>query len=80
MQTYTHELVVMVNKISPALVSIAKPREGGRTSSVSATRLWNQIPIKLKKWATTVASFRKAFHRHLLTSYDEVEHFSPNVI
>ena len=24
-------------------------REGGRTFSVSATRLWNQLPINLKK-------------------------------
>ena len=29
MQTYIHELVVIVNQISPTLVSIAKPREGG---------------------------------------------------
>ena len=68
-------------KLNLACPRFNRETEGGRkTSSVSATRLWNQIPIKLKKWATTVASFRKAFHRHLLTSYDEVEHFSPNVI
>ena len=54
--------------------------EGGRTYSVSATRLWKPLPTNLKKEATTVASFRKAFHRHCLTSYDEVEHFSPNAI
>ena len=54
--------------------------EGGKTFSVSATRLWNQLPINLKKEATTVAFFRKALHRHFLTSYDEVEHFSPNAI
>ena len=54
--------------------------EGGKTFSVSATRLWNQLPINLKKEATTVAFFRKTFHRHFLTSCDEVEYFSLKAI
>ena len=64
-------------------LNIACPRfnrEIERTFSVSATRLWNQLPINLKKEATTVACLRKAFQRHFLTSYDEVGHFSPQVI
>ena len=38
------------------------------------------LAISLKREVTTVASFRKAFHRHFLTSCDEVEHFSPSAI
>ena len=37
--------------------------EGGRTFSVSATRLWNSLPINLKK-GTCVTSFRKAIYSH----------------
>ena len=71
MQNYTHELVVIVNKISPALIS-------RRTFSVAVTKLWNQLPINLKKEATTAASFRKAFHIIFLSSYGEAELFSSN--
>ena len=38
------------------------------------------LAISLKREVTTVASFRKAFHIHFLTSYDEVEHFSPSAV
>ena len=44
------------------------------------SRLWNQLPIKLKKEARTVASFRNAFTDIFLLAYDEVEHFGPNAI
>ena len=37
-------------------------------------------PLTYKKRWKTVASFREAFHRHFLISYDEVEHFSSNAI
>ena len=43
--------------------------EGGRTFSVSATRLWNSLPIDLNK-GTCVTSFRKAIYSHFLTRYD----------
>ena len=46
--------------------------EGGRTFSVSATRLWNSLPINLKK-GTCVTSFKKAIY---LTRYNDVDHFS----
>ena len=49
--------------------------EGGRTFSVSATRLWNSLPIDLKK-GTCVTSFRKAIYSHFLTRYNDVDHFS----
>ena len=52
------------NKLNLVCPRFKRETEGGRTFSVSATRLWNQLPITLKKEATTVASFRKAFHRH----------------
>ena len=68
------------SKLNLACPNFNCETEGGRTFSVSATRLWKQLPTNLKKEATTAASFRKAFHRHFLTSYDEVEHFSPNAI
>ncbi|CAH3045959.1 unnamed protein product, partial [Porites lobata] len=43
--------------------------EGGRSFSVSATRLWNSLPIDLKR-GTCVTSFRKAIYicRHSLNS------------
>ena len=68
------------NKLNLVCPRFKRETEGGRTFSVSATRLWNQLPITLKKEATTVASFRKAFHRHYIVSGDEVQHFSPNAI
>ena len=68
------------NKLNLVCPRFKREIEGGRTFSVSATRLWNQLPITLKKEATTVASFRKAFHRHYIVSGDEVQHFSPNAI
>ena len=68
------------NKLNLVCPRFKRETEGGRTFSVSATRLWNQLPITLKKEATTVASFRKAFHRHYIMSGDEVQHFSPNAI
>ena len=51
-------------KLNLAFPRFNRETEGGKTFSVSATRLWNQLPINLKKEATTVASFRKALHRH----------------
>ena len=48
--------------------------EGGRTLSVSVTRLWNFLPIHLKK-GTCVTSFRKAIYSHFLTRYNDVHHF-----
>ena len=68
------------SKLNLACPRFNRETEGGRTFSVSATRLWNQLPINLKKEATTVASFRKAFQRHFIMSCDEVQHFSPNAI
>ena len=43
--------------------------EGGRTFSVSATRLWNSLPINLKK-GTRVTSFRKAIYSHFVLKRD----------
>ena len=51
------------------------PIEGGKTFSVSSTRLWNSLPIDLKK-GTCVTSFRKALYSHFLTRYNDVDHFS----
>ena len=48
--------------------------EGGSTFSVSATRLWNSLPINLKK-ETCVTSFREAFYSHSLTRCNDVDHF-----
>ena len=66
-------------------LNLACPRfngktEGGRTFSAAATKLLNQLPINLKKEATTAASFRKTFHRIFLSSYGEAELFSSNAI
>ena len=49
--------------------------ERGKTFSVSATRLWNSLPINLKI-GTCVTSFRKAIYSHFLTRYNDVDHFS----
>ena len=51
--------------------------EGGRTFSVSATRLWNSLPTNLKK-GISVTSFRKATYS--LTRYNDVDHFSLSAI
>ena len=40
---------------------------------MSATRLWNSLPIDLKK-GTCVTSFRKAIYSHFLTRYNDVDH------
>ena len=68
------------NKLNLACPRFNRETEGGRSFSVFATRLWNQLPINLKKKATTVAFFRKNFHRHFLSSCDEVEYFSLKAI
>ena len=68
------------SKLNLACARFNRETEGGKTFRVSATRLWNQLLINLKKEATTVASFRETFHRYFLTNYDEVEHFNPNAI
>ena len=68
------------NKLNLACPRFNRKTEGGRSFSVFATRLWNQLPINLKKKATTVAFFRKNFHRHFLSSCDEVEYFSLKAI
>ena len=52
------------SKLNPTCPLFNRETEGGRTFSVSATRLWNQLPINLKKELTTIASLRKAFHKH----------------
>lgn len=49
--------------------------EGGRTFSMSTTRLWNSLPINIKK-VTCVTSSRKAIYKHFLTRYNDVDHFS----
>ena len=52
--------------------------EGGRTFSVSATRLWNSLPIDLKK-GTCVTSFRKAIYSHFLfLSFMLIRHLQPS--
>ena len=61
-------------------LNLVRPRynretEGERTLSVSATRLWNSLPIRLRK-GTCVTSFRKAIYSHFLTRYNDVDHFS----
>ena len=52
--------------------------EGERTFSVSVTRLWNSLPINLKK-KTYVTSFRKATYSHFLSKYNDFDHFSIQV-
>ena len=68
------------SKLNLAYPHFNHETEDGRTFSLSATRLWNQQHIDQKTKATTVASFREALDKYFLTSYDEVEHFSPNAI
>ena len=46
--------------------------EEGRTFSVSATRLWNSLPINLKK-GTWVTSFRKAIYSHFVFKQDTMK-------
>ena len=77
---FNADLHTRTGKLNLACLRFNRETEGGKTLSVSATRLWNQLPINLKKEATVVVSLRKAFHRHFSTSYDEVKHFSPNAI
>ena len=74
MQIYTHAVGSTVPETSSAPDS-NRESEGGRTFSVSATRLWNSLPIDLKK-GTCVTSFRKAIYSHFLTRYNDVDHFS----
>ena len=68
------------SKLNLAYPHFNHETEGGRTFSVSATRLWNQLHINQKTKATKVASFREALDKYFLTSCDEVEHLSPNAI
>ena len=56
-----HSRTGRYSKLNFAYPRFNRETEGGRTFSVSATRLWNQLPTNLKKEVTTVASFRKAF-------------------
>ena len=52
------------SKLNLAYLRFNREAEGGKTLSVSASRFGNQLPINLKKEATVVVSFIKAFHRH----------------
>ena len=63
---HLHSRTGRYSKLNLACPRFNRETEGGRTFSVSATRLWSQQAINLKKEATTVASFRKAFDRHFL--------------
>ena len=66
------DLHLLLNLVCPRY---NRESEEGRTFSVSATRLWNSLPIDLKK-GTCVTSFRKAIYSHFLTRYNDVDHFS----
>ena len=73
-QIYTHAVGGTVPETSSAPGYNREP-EGGRTFSVSATRLWDSLPINLKK-GTCVTSFRKVIYSHSLTRHNDVDHFS----
>ena len=53
--------------------------EGGRAFGMSATRLWNLLPSKLKREGTSVFSLSEAILAIFSTNrYNEVDHFSLN--
>ena len=69
------------SKLNLAYLGFNRKAEGGKTLSVSASRFWNQLPINLKKEATVVLCLsERPFTDIFSTSYNEVEHFSPNAI
>ena len=47
--------------------------EGGRSSSVSTTRLWNRIPLYIRKKPSLVG-FKKAIFDFLKDSYKNLDH------
>ena len=46
---------------------------------MSATRLWNSLPINLKE-GKCVTSFRKALYSHFLTRYNDVDQWHLKVL
>ena len=48
--------------------------EGGRSFSVSTSRLWNMLPTHIKN-QSTLTSFKKSIFKHFMDSYKELDHF-----
>ena len=48
--------------------------EGGRSFSVSTSRLWNMLPTHIKN-QSTLTSFKKSIFKHFMDSYKEMDHF-----
>ena len=47
---------------------------GGRSFSVSTSRLWNMLPTHIKN-QSTLTSFKKSIFKHFMGSYKELDHF-----
>ena len=48
--------------------------EGGRSFSVSTSRLWNMMPAHIKN-QPNLTSFKKSIFKHFMDSYKELDHF-----
>ena len=48
--------------------------EGGRSFSVSTSRLWNMLPTHIKN-QPTITSFKKSIFKHFMDNYKELDHF-----
>ena len=48
--------------------------EGGRSFSVTTSRLWNMLHAHIKN-QSTLTSFKKLIFKHFMDSYKEMDHF-----
>ena len=48
--------------------------EGGRSVSVSTSRLWNMMPAYIKN-QPNLNSFKTSIFKHFMDSYKELDHF-----
>ena len=60
-----------LNLICPLL---KRETEGGRSFSVSTSRLWNMLPTHIKN-QSTLTSVKKSIFKHFMDSYKELDHF-----
>ena len=49
--------------------------DGGKSFSVSITRLWNNVPSTIRS-LPTLNSFKKSYRKLLSDSYDNITHFT----
>ena len=54
--------------------SYKREKEGGRSFAVSSAKLWNNIPLPIRK-KETVKNFKTALHQYFIDKYSNIDSF-----